>query len=69
MTCADEITTTEAAAMMGVSTKTLYRLVAAGELEATKPFGDRGGLRISADLVRNFYRRRRIATVNRRAAK
>ena len=63
-----EISTAEAARMMKVTTKTIYRLVKAGAIEATKPFGDRGGLRINPDLLRNFYRNRRIATVNRRAA-
>jgi excisionase family DNA binding protein len=62
-----EIGAMEAAQMMRVSTKTIYRLVKSGAIEATKPFGDRGGLRFSEDLVRNFYRKRRIATVNRRA--
>jgi excisionase family DNA binding protein len=65
---ADEISTAEAARMMKVTTKTIYRLVKAGAIEATKPFGDRGGLRINPDLLRNFYRNRRIATVNRRGA-
>jgi excisionase family DNA binding protein len=66
---ADEISTSDAARMMGVTTKTIYRLVKSGAIEATKPFGDRGGLRINPDLLQNFYRRRRIATVNRRAAR
>lgn len=64
----NEIGAAEAAQLMGVSTKTIYRLVKRGEIEATKPFGDRGGLRFCEELVRAFYRRRRIATVNRRAA-
>jgi excisionase family DNA binding protein len=63
-----EIGVAEAARLMAVSTKTIYRLVKAGVIEATKPFGDRGGLRLNEDLVARFYRDRRRATVNRRAA-
>ena len=63
----DDITTTEAATLLGVSTKTIYRLLDAGTIEASKPFGNRVGHRISRAVLENWYRRRKISTTNRRA--
>jgi|APGre2960657373_1045057.scaffolds.fasta_scaffold494507_1 excisionase family DNA binding protein len=67
MTTNDEITTTEAASLMGVSKKTIYRLLESGDIEASKPFGNRVGHRISRAVLENWYRRRKISTTNRRA--
>jgi excisionase family DNA binding protein len=64
----DEITTDEAAALMGVSKKTIYRLLDAGTIEASKPFGNRVGHRISRAVLENWYRLRKIKTTNRRRA-
>ena len=74
-TMTDEITTDEAATLLGewlgkstVSTKTIYRLLAAGTIESSKPFGNRGGHRISRAVLENWYRLRKIKTTNRRRA-
>ncbi len=64
----DEITTDEAAALMGVSKKTIYRLLESGAIEASKPFGNRVGHRISRAVLENWYRLRKIKTTNRRRA-
>jgi excisionase family DNA binding protein len=64
----DEITTTEAATLLGVSTKTIYRLLDAGTIEASKPFGNRVGHKISRAVLLNWYRLRKIKTTNRRRA-
>lgn len=62
----DEITTTEAATLLGVSKKTVYRLLDAGTIEASKPFGNRVGHRISRAVLENWFKRRKIETTNRR---
>jgi excisionase family DNA binding protein len=62
----DEITTTEAATLLGVSTKTVYRLLNAGTIEASKPFGNRVGHRISRAVLENWFKRRKVETTNRR---
>lgn len=62
----DEITTTEAAAILGVSKKTVYRLLDAGTIEASKPFGNRVGHRISRAVLENWFKRRKVETTNRR---
>lgn len=62
----DEITTTEAATLLGVSTKTVYRLLNAGTIEASKPFGNRVGHRISRAVLENWFKRRKFETTNRR---
>jgi excisionase family DNA binding protein len=62
----DEITTTEAATLLGVSKKTVYRLIDAGTIEASKPFGNRVGHKVSRAVVENFRKRRWIETSNRR---
>ena len=67
-TMSDEITTTEAATILGVSTKTIYRLLNAGTIEASKPFGNRYGHRISRIVLENFSKRLRVQTTNRRRA-
>lgn len=64
----DEITTAEAATFLGVSTKTIYRLLDAGIIEASKPFGNRYGHRVSRVVLENFRKRRWIETTNRRRA-
>ena len=64
----DDMTTTEAATLLGVSTKTIYRLLDAGTIEASKPFGNRVGHRISRAVLENWYRLRKIKTTNRRRA-
>lgn len=64
----DEITTIEAATLLGVSTKTIYRLLDAGTIEASKPFGNRVGHRISRAVLENWFKRRKIETTNRRRA-
>ena len=69
MQVTDEITTTEAATFLGVSTKTIYRLLESGDIEASKPFGNRVGHRISRAVLENWYRLRKIKTTNRRRAK
>jgi excisionase family DNA binding protein len=63
----DEITTDQAATLLGVRKKTIYRLLDAGTIEASKPFGNRVGHRISRAVLENWYRRRKISTTNRRA--
>jgi excisionase family DNA binding protein len=65
-TMTDEISTDEAASLMGVSKKTIYRLLDSGDIEASKPFGNRVGHRISRAVLENWYRLRKIKTTNRR---
>jgi excisionase family DNA binding protein len=65
MTTTDEITTTEAAILMGVSKKTIYRLLESGDIEASKPFGSH---RISRAVLENWFKRRKVKTTNRRRA-
>ena len=67
-TMTDEISTDEAASLMGVSKKTIYRLLDSGDIEASKPFGNRVGHRISRAVLENWYRIRKIKTTNRRRA-
>lgn len=62
----DEISTSEAATLLGVSKKTVYRLLSAGTLEASKPFGNRVGHRISRAVLENWFKRRKVETTNRR---
>jgi excisionase family DNA binding protein len=62
----DEITTCEAATLLGVSKKTIYRLIAAGTIEASKPFGNRVGHRVSRAVMLNWYEGRKVKTTNRR---
>ncbi len=62
----DEITTTEAALLLGVSKKTVYRLIDAGTIEASKPFGNRVGHKVSRSVLLNWYEGRKIKTTNRR---
>ena len=69
----DEITTAEAATLLGewlgkstVSTKTIYRLLAAGTIESSKPCGNRVGHRISRSVMENWFQRQKIKTTNRR---
>lgn len=64
----DEITTAQAATLLGVSTKTIYRLLDAGTIEASKPFGNRVGHRISRAVLENWFKRRKVETTNRRRA-
>ena len=64
----DQITTSEAATFLGVSKKTVYRLLKAGTIEASKPFGDRVGHRISRAVLENWFERRKVKTTNRRRA-
>ena len=64
----DEITTDQAATLLGVSKKTIYRLLESGTIEASKPFGNRVGHRISRAVLENWYCRRKIKTTNRRKA-
>lgn len=64
----DEITTTEAATLLGVSKKTVYRLIDAGTIEASKPFGNRVGHKVSRAVLLNWYEGRKIKTTNRRRA-
>jgi len=54
---------------LGVSKKTIYRLLDAGTIEASKPFGNRVGHRISRAVLENWYRLRKIKTTNRRRGK
>lgn len=62
----DEITTDQAATLLGVSKKTIYRLLDAGTIEASKPFGNRVGHRISRAVLLNWYQGQKIKTTNRR---
>jgi excisionase family DNA binding protein len=62
----DELTTGEAAALMGVSVKTILRLLAAGQIEGSLPFGKRGGYRVSRLVLERWYRNRKSTTNNRR---
>lgn len=64
----DEITTDQAAALLGVSKKTVYRLLDAGTIESSKPFGNRVGHRISRAVLENWFKRRKVETTNRRRA-
>lgn len=71
----DEITTAQAATLLGewlgkstVSTKTIYRLLAAGTIESSKPCGNRVGHRISRAVLENWFKRRKVETTNRRRA-
>ena len=68
MNTTDEITTIEAATLLGVSTKTIYRLLDAGTIEASKPFGNRVGHKISRAVLLNWYQGQKIKTTNRRRA-
>ena len=75
MNTTDKITTTEAATLLGewlgkgtVSTKTIYRLLAAGTIESSKPCGNRVGHRISRAVMENWFKRQEIKTTNRRRA-
>lgn len=64
----DELTTGQAATILGVSTKTIYRLLAAGQIEGSLPFGKRGGYRVSRLVLERWYRNRKSTTNNRRVA-
>ncbi len=64
----DELTTGQAATLMGVSTKTIYRLLAAGQIEGALPFGKRGGYRVSRSVLERWYRQRKESSTNNRRA-
>jgi excisionase family DNA binding protein len=53
---------------MGVSTKTIYRLLAAGQIEGALPFGKRGGYRVSRSVLERWYRQRKESSTNNRRA-